>query len=96
MRAAGNGREGLDLAQAFQPQVIVVDIEMPEMDGYETITQLRSIDSTRHIPVMVASSYAMPGERQRALDLGAQDYLEKPFDPEDFMARVRNIAPAKS
>ena len=91
---AGDGAVGLAAAQQDLPDIIVLDIEMPEMDGYETLERLRADDRTRDIPVLVASSYAMPGDRQRALDLGVQDYVEKPFDPDDFINRVRNLLPA--
>ncbi len=91
---AANGALGLDAARRDRPDIIVLDIEMPEMDGYEALQHLRRDPRTRDIPVLVASSYAMPGERQRALELGVQDYLEKPFDPDDFINRVRQLLPA--
>ncbi len=91
---AGDGAIGLASAQRERPDIIVLDIEMPEMDGYETLEHLRADPRTRDIPVLVASSYAMPGERQRAMELGVQDYLEKPFDPDDFINRVRQLLSA--
>ncbi|WP_221029474.1 response regulator [Actomonas aquatica] len=88
---ATNGQQGLDLARTQLPDIIVLDIEMPVMDGYETLEHLKASAQTRDIPVLVASSYAMPGERQRALDLGVREYLEKPFDPDDFMQRAQAL-----
>ncbi len=91
VHVAENGVDGLAEARRQPPDIIVLDIEMPVMDGYETIVHLRADERTRTIPVLVASSYAMPGERQRALELGVQDYLEKPFDPEEFMRRALRL-----
>jgi two-component system cell cycle response regulator DivK len=88
---AANGEEGVACARAARPDVIVLDIEMPVMDGYETLAILKQDSSTKDVPVMVATSYAMPGERQKATDLGADVYLEKPFDPEVFMAKIRDL-----
>lgn len=94
VEVAGDGAAGLAAARLAPPDVIVLDIEMPVMDGYETITHLRADPATRTIPILVASSYALPGERQRAVSLGIDDYLEKPYDPEDFMRRVVKLLPA--
>lgn len=94
VRIAGNGEEGFAAACAQPPDIIVLDIEMPVMDGYETMVRLRADERTQHIPVIVASSYALPGERQRAFELGVQDYLEKPFDPEEFMRRTLKLLPS--
>ncbi|MCC5022049.1 MAG: response regulator [Candidatus Synoicihabitans palmerolidicus] len=93
---AENGLKGLNAAQSTNPDVIVLDIEMPIMDGYETIKALRADPRTASIPVLVASSYAMPGERARARELGVQDYLEKPFDPMEFMRRTIDLLPSAS
>ena len=93
VRHAGDGAHGLALAESTAPALIVLDIQMPEMDGYEVAARLRAQPATAKIPVLVVTSYAQSGDRQRALDLGVADYLEKPFEPDDFINRVTRLLP---
>ncbi|MBI5381786.1 MAG: response regulator [Opitutae bacterium] len=88
---AANGRDGLVLAERLHPALIVLDIQMPEMDGYEVATRLRAEPTTAKIPILVVTSYAMSGDRERAMALGVDDYLEKPFAPDEFTTRVRRL-----
>lgn len=88
---AGDGVRGLELAVALRPALVLLDIQMPEMDGYEVARRLRDNPETAAIPVIVVTSYAQVGDRQRAMSLGVADYLEKPFEPDDFLARVTRI-----
>lgn len=88
---AADGARGLSLAASVQPELIVLDIQMPEMDGYEVAARLQRNPRTAGIPILVVTSYAQAGDRQRALALGAADYLEKPFEPDDFVARVSQL-----
>jgi CheY-like chemotaxis protein len=92
---AGDGAHGLVMAESSAPVLIVLDIQMPEMDGYEVATRLRAKPSTAGIPILVVSSYAQSGDRQRAMALGVADYLEKPFEPDDFINRVVRLLPAQ-
>jgi CheY-like chemotaxis protein len=91
---AHDGARGLALAESAIPALIVLDIQMPEMDGYEVAARLRAQPATAGIPVLVVTSYAQSGDRQRALALGVADYLEKPFEPDDFINRVVRLLPA--
>lgn len=93
VHCAGDGALGLALAASLQPALIVLDIQMPEMDGYEVAARLRRETGTASIPILVVTSYAQAGDRQRALALGVADYLEKPFEPGDFIARVSRLLP---
>lgn len=88
---APDGARGVALATEARPALVVLDIQMPEMDGYEVATRLRDDPATRGIPVLVVTSYAQAGDRQRALALGVADYLEKPFEPADFIGRVTRL-----
>jgi two-component system, cell cycle response regulator DivK len=88
---AEDGKEGLAMMAAVKPRVVILDIQMPEMDGYEVARILRENPAYTDIPILVVSSYAMIGDRQRALKLGVNDYLEKPFDPEEFTKRVTKL-----
>ena len=91
---AHDGAKGLALAESIRPALIILDIQMPEMDGYEVAARLRAQPVTAGIPVLVVTSYAQSGDRQRALALGVADYLEKPFEPDDFINRVVRLLPA--
>lgn len=95
VRHAGDGARGLALAESTAPTLIVLDIQMPEMDGYEVAARLRAQPATAKIPVLVVTSYAQSGDRQRAMNLGVADYLEKPFEPDDFINRVTRLLPAE-
>jgi two-component system, cell cycle response regulator DivK len=95
VRHAGDGAQGLALAESLKPALIVLDIQMPEMDGYEVATRLRANPTTTDIPILVVTSYAQAGDKQRALALGVADYLEKPFEPDDFINRVVRLLPAR-
>jgi CheY-like chemotaxis protein len=92
---AVNGVQGLAMAESSQPVLIVLDIQMPEMDGYEVAARLRTKPATAGIPILVVTSYAQAGDRQRAMALGVADYLEKPFEPDDFINRVTRLLPAQ-
>lgn len=78
---ASGGREGLEKASADPPDLILLDVMMPDMDGYETCRHLKSQEGTRHIPVVFLSARAQQAEIQKGTDLGAVGYLVKPFDP---------------
>jgi len=85
---AGNGKEALELAQAQQPDLIVLDIVMPKMDGIETLRELRGFSS---IPVIMLSAKGSDIDKIKGLSLGADDYLAKPFNPDELVARIEAI-----
>lgn len=89
--AASGGREGLEKAAAENPDLILLDVMMPEMDGYETIKQLKSQAGTRHIPVIFLSARAQQAEIQKGRELGAIGYLVKPFDPMTLASQLEAI-----
>jgi two-component system cell cycle response regulator DivK len=86
--AAADGKSGIDLARREAPDVILLDIQMPEMDGYEVAAVIKSDPVLASIPVVGVSSFAMPGDRDRALRSGFAGYIEKPVDPERFAHSV--------
>jgi two-component system cell cycle response regulator DivK len=90
---AFNGAEGVKLALQTPPDLILMDIEMPEMDGFEAAGRLRAAPQTAHVPIMAFTAYAHPSDRERALALGFVDYVEKPFDVNDFIRRVVRLLP---
>ncbi len=86
---ARNGRDGIDAACRLLPAAILLDIQLPVMNGYAVAEEIRKHESLRTTPVIVVTSYAMAGDRERALAAGATDYIEKPIDPDTFVGQVR-------
>jgi two-component system, cell cycle response regulator DivK len=85
---AENGRQGIEKALRHKPQAILLDIQLPEMDGYAVAEELKKHGEMGNIPIIAVTSYAMVGDRERILAAGATGYIEKPIDPETF---VRDI-----
>jgi putative two-component system response regulator len=88
--AAKNGQDGIELANNFLPDVILLDILMPEMDGYEVIRILKTTDATKEIPVIFITGLSNPEAEEKGLTLGASDYISKPFVSPVVKLRVRN------
>jgi two-component system cell cycle response regulator DivK len=79
--AAENAPDGLVAAQTENPDLIFMDIQLPGMDGFEAIRRLRADATTRAIPIVALTAYAMPADEQRMIDAGCQGYLAKPYRP---------------
>lgn len=90
---ATNGPEGVRLALAESPDLILLDIQLPGMDGYAVLAELRAQPSLRDVPVVAVTSYAMAGDRERALAAGCSGYIEKPVNPETFVDEVLGYLP---
>jgi two-component system, cell cycle response regulator DivK len=88
---AENGFQAIEMAAREKPDLIVMDIQMPEMDGYETAKRLKNDPGLSHIPVVGVSSYAMPGDRDKAIRSGFAGYIEKPVNPETFGRDIINF-----
>jgi two-component system, cell cycle response regulator DivK len=86
---AGNGREGIEKALFYRPTAILLDIQLPEMDGYTVAAELKKHSELDHVPIIAVTSYAMVGDRERILAAGATGYIEKPIDPETFVGEIR-------
>ncbi|SPE33786.1 Polar-differentiation response regulator DivK [Candidatus Sulfopaludibacter sp. SbA3] len=89
--AAGNGQSALEIARSEHPDVILLDIQMPQMDGYEVAAHLKRDVELARIPIIGVSSFAMPGDREKAIRMGFAGYIEKPVDPEHFAETVLSI-----
>ena len=85
---ASNGLEALEQAQAQEPDLIVLDLIMPKVDGFETLKELRSFSS---VPVIILSAKGADVDKIKGLGLGADDYLQKPFNPDELVARIEAI-----
>ena len=96
--SAVDGPSGLTLADTMTPPpvLILLDIQLPGMDGYEVAERLRANPALDGIPVIAVTSYAMPGDRERCLASGCHGYLEKPIDPRTFAADVERFIAEKS
>ena len=88
---AGGGREALEFAAASPPDLMLLDVMMPEIDGLTVLRRLRSDPTTANIPVIVLTARSLAEDRVKGLDLGADDYITKPFDLEELIARVRTV-----
>ncbi len=88
---ATNGREGLATAEQEIPDIIISDIMMPEMDGYELCHEIKTNEKTNHIPVIMLTAKAATASKLEGLETGADAYLIKPFNPEELRLRVRNL-----
>ncbi len=86
---ATNGEKGVKMAKETRPHIILLDIQLPEMDGYAVARELRSDTSLNGIPIIAVTSYAMVGDRERAIEAGADGYIEKPINPEKFVEQIR-------
>ena len=89
MHSAFDGKQGLILAESSRPDVILLDVEMPNMDGYETCRQLKANPDLFNIPVIFLTALNTTEEKVKGLELGAVDYVTKPFSPSELLARVR-------
>ena len=85
---ATDGKEGVELAKANKPDLILMDIQMPEMDGLEATRILKTDAATRNIPIIALSSYAMMGDKERILEAGCDGYLSKPVDIKELLKTV--------
>ena len=86
---AENGIIGIQKAKEEKPDIILLDIQLPEMDGYEIARILRSTPGIDSIPIIAVTSYAMAGDKERILAAGATDYIEKPINPATFVDQIK-------
>ncbi|GAA4230508.1 response regulator [Postechiella marina] len=92
---AYNGLEGLKIAHENKPEIILIDIQLPDMDGYEICNKLRHNGLSKSTTLIAVTSYAMGGDREKAIEAGADGYLEKPITPETFINQMESIVNAK-
>lgn len=87
---ARSGEEGLEIALGTPPSIVLLDIDMPGMDGFEVLRKLKDTDATLHVPVIMLSGLHGPQDKVTAFDLGAVDFITKPFDVTELRVRVRS------
>lgn len=86
--SATTGRKGIEMALKHKPQAILLDIQLPEMDGYAVAAELKRHQELKDIPIIAVTSYAMLGDREKILAAGADGYIEKPIDPDTFVGEI--------
>jgi two-component system cell cycle response regulator DivK len=85
---AVNGKEGLELAERERPDLILMDLSLPVMDGWEATRRLKAHDELKSIPIIALTAHAMVGDEDKALAAGCDDYLVKPLDENELYAKV--------
>ena len=90
---AEDGRKGIELALTSKPLAILLDIQLPEMDGYAVAAELKKHSELDKVPIIAVTSYAMVGDRENILAAGATGYIEKPINPETFVAEIIQYLP---
>jgi two-component system, cell cycle response regulator DivK len=85
--SARDGASGIDMAVEESPDLILLDIQLPVMDGYAVAGRLRECPEVAHIPIVAVTSYAMAGDREKAMESGCTGYIVKPINPETFIAQ---------
>jgi two-component system, cell cycle response regulator DivK len=90
---AEDGEQGLAAAAAHRPDLILMDIQMPVLDGYETTRRIKADPALRGIPVIAVTSYALSGDEGKARAAGCDDYVTKPYSPRALLAKVREYLP---
>jgi DNA-binding response OmpR family regulator len=88
---ARDGEEALSLARSASPDLAVLDVMMPKLDGFELTRRLRADEATSGIPIILLTAKAQDGDVERGFDVGADDYIRKPFSPQELRARVHAI-----
>ncbi len=88
---ARDGEEGIELAKCIRPALILLDVQLPAMDGYTVARALRSHMDLSSVPIVAVTSYAMVGDRERVLAAGCDGYIEKPINPETFLLEIERF-----
>jgi len=88
---ATNGKEGVELARIEKPDLVLMDIQLPVMDGLEAIKLLKNDDVTKDIPIIAMTAYAMKGDEEKIWEAGCDGYLSKPIDVKAFLKKISEI-----
>jgi len=92
---AVNGKQGVDLARSEKPDIILMDMSLPIMDGWEATRCVKSDDATRSVPVIGLTAHAMSGDRERAIEAGCDDYDTKPVELDRLIGKIERLLNAK-
>ena len=86
---ATDGKQGVDMARAKMPDLILMDIQMPVMDGFEATSTLKADPITKSITIVALTAFAMQGDREKCIEAGFNDYITKPLDTRTFMTKIK-------
>lgn len=89
MIEAGDGEQAVSAAEATRPDLILMDIQLPIIDGYEATRRIKSNPDLKAIPIIMVTSYALSGDEQKARQAGCDDYATKPFSPRQLLSKIR-------
>ena len=92
---AVDGAAGVAMAASHKPDLILMDIQLPVMDGYEAARRIKSDPALRHIPIIAVTSYALSGDEAKTLAAGCDGYVAKPFSPRHLLAKIREFLALK-
>jgi len=90
---AADGEEGVEAAQSHHPDLILMDIQLPVMDGYEATRRIRAIPELARVPIIAVTSYALSGDEAKTRAAGCDGYVAKPFSPRQLLAKIREFLP---
>jgi two-component system cell cycle response regulator DivK len=88
---AVSGQMGVNLAETHRPDLILMDIQLPDFNGYEATKRIKAIPALRSIPIIAVTSYALSGDDSKALDAGCDDYVSKPFSPRALLKKIQEF-----
>jgi two-component system cell cycle response regulator DivK len=88
-----DGAEGVAMAQTHRPDLILMDIQLPVIDGYEATRRIRAIPELARVPIVAVTSYALSGDEAKTREAGCDGYIAKPFSPRQLLAKVREFLP---
>lgn len=89
--SASDGPRGIEIAREIRPQLVLLDIQLPTMDGYTVAGELRDMESLDAVPIIAVTSHAMVGDREKAIAAGCDGYIEKPIDPLTFITEIEGF-----
>ena len=92
---ASNGEEGVALAQSKRPDLILMDVQLPVIDGYEATRRIKGNAELKSIPIIAVTSYALSGDEAKAHAAGCDGYVAKPFSPRQLLAKIREYLPGE-
>ena len=90
---ATDGGKGVEMAASESPDLILMDIQLPVIDGYEATRQIKANDKLSGIPIIAVTSFALKGDEEKALEAGCDAYMPKPFSPRTLLAKIREYLP---
>ena len=88
---AFNGQEGLDALEKASPDLILLDMQLPKVSGFDVAKRVKANDRLKHIPIIAVTSYALSGDEDRAFEVGCDDYVSKPYRPKVLLEHLRKF-----